>query len=71
MDRAFAFYLDSKSNPIFLLFLTQGRPAGSGSLKISVADAFKFLIYPRLKARQLLLQFSWVIAMRPPHGTGD
>ena len=38
-------------------------PAGGGSLKISVADAFNLLIYPRLKARQLLLQFSKAIAM--------
>jgi hypothetical protein len=35
----------------------------SSSVKISVADAIKLLIFPRLKARQLLLQFSRAIAM--------
>jgi hypothetical protein len=35
----------------------------AGSLKISVADAFNLLIYPRLKDRRLLLQFSRAIAM--------
>jgi hypothetical protein len=52
--------------PPLLKFLT-AKNAGKAvaeppKIQIGIADAF-FLTYPRLKARQLFLPFSWAIAM--------